>query len=69
MDQYAVFLAGTILISLSFLVIISTIVLANNICNKYWKKVTFFKFTEINDTRFMTDEEATRISPTLDSKK
>ena len=37
MDQAAVFLAGSILTALGFIVIIATAVVINNIIHKYWK--------------------------------
>ena len=37
MDQASVFLAGSILTGLGFIVIIATAVVINNIIHKYWK--------------------------------
>ena len=37
MDQAAVFLAGSILTGLGFIIIIATAVVINNIIHKYWK--------------------------------
>ena len=42
MDQAAVFLAGSILTALGFLVIIGAVVIVNNILHKYWKPVKIF---------------------------
>jgi len=37
MDQAAVFLAGSVLTVMGFLIILGGVVLANNIIHKYWK--------------------------------
>ena len=37
MDQASVFLAGSILTGLGFIVIVATAVVINNIIHKYWK--------------------------------
>ena len=37
MDQAAVFLAGSILTAIGFIVIVATAVVINNIIHKYWK--------------------------------
>jgi hypothetical protein len=42
MDQAAVFLAGSILTALGFIVVIVAIVAINNILHKYWKPVKIF---------------------------
>lgn len=42
MDQYAVFLAGSILVMLGFTVVAIGIIVINNIAAKYWKPVTIF---------------------------
>ena len=42
MDQAAVWLAGSILTTLGFVVIIVGIIVVNNILHKYWKPVKIF---------------------------
>ena len=42
MDQAAVFLAGSILTVMGFLIILAGAVVANNIIHKYWKPVRIF---------------------------
>ena len=42
MDQSAVFLAGSILTMLGFIIVIAGIVAINNIIHKYWKPVRLF---------------------------
>ena len=57
-DSAAVFLAGTILYSLGSIVILVSIVVANNIIYKYWKSFgwTFFP-AYITNGKEMTYEE------------
>jgi hypothetical protein len=60
MDQAAVFLAGSILTIMGFLVILGGIVIANNIIHKYWKSFgwSLFGWAQHQEpTRFMTQEE------------
>ena len=42
MDQAAVFLAGSILTALGFIVVFGAIVAINNILHRYWKPVRIF---------------------------
>jgi hypothetical protein len=42
MDQAAVWLAGSILTTLGFLVIIAGAIIVNNLLHKYWKPVRMF---------------------------
>lgn len=68
MDQAAVFLAGSVLTALGFLVILGALLIANNLVAKYWKSWGWhFYPTWMNDTqpRFMTQEEADRVAPVL----
>jgi hypothetical protein len=51
MDQAAVFLAGSILTALGFIVVVISIVIINNIFAKFWKPVKLFtpdSWTAIN---------------------
>ena len=72
MDQAAVFLAGSILTALGFVVIVGAIIIVNNLLSRYWRPVriftedSFLPFSRHNDVRFMTTEEAERITPHLD---
>jgi hypothetical protein len=43
MDQAAVFLAGSVLTMMGFVVIIVGLVVINNIIHKYWKDLGWFK--------------------------
>jgi hypothetical protein len=75
MDQAAVFLAGSILTSLGFLVVIAAIVVVNNILHKYWKPVRIFTADSWNVNpphRFAAPEEILqqeKIPPVLDKAK
>lgn len=68
MDQAAVFLAGSILTALGFVVLIAGVVVINNILHKYWKPIQFFKWADHPATRFMSEEEAARIAPVMDKQ-
>jgi hypothetical protein len=70
MDQAAVWLAGSILFALGAVVIVAGVVVINNIMHKYWKPVQFFKWLDHpQPARFMTDEEAAKVAPTMDPKR
>jgi len=72
MDQAAVFLAGSILTALGFIVVIAAIVVVNNILHKYWKPVKIFSADSwhVNPPhRFGTPEELEKIAPVLDKAK
>jgi len=73
MDQSAVFLAGSILTALGFVVIVAAVVVVNNIISKYWKPVRIFtadSWTAINPpVRYATSEEMEKIAPQLDTSK
>ena len=57
MDQAAVFLAGSVLTMMGFIVIIVGIVIINNILHKYWKPITFFKWLDYPTARFVEPHE------------
>lgn len=61
MDQAAVFLAGSILTMLGFVVIIVGLVVINNVIHKYWKPLGWFKnwglFPEHSPVRFAEPHE------------
>ena len=67
MDQAAVFLAGSILTAMGFIVIAIGAVVINNILSKYWKPVKLWKFEE-HPSRFASQDELNRIAPVLDKK-
>jgi hypothetical protein len=71
MDQAAVFLAGSILTALGFIVVVAAIVAINNLLHKYWKPVRIFTADSWNinpPVRYATDEELTRIAPKLEKE-
>jgi hypothetical protein len=71
MDQAAVFLAGSILTVMGFLVILGGIVIANNIIHKYWKSFgwSLMPSWAHEAHRFATLEETAKIAPHLDEKQ
>jgi hypothetical protein len=74
MDQAAVFLAGSILTALGFLVVVAAVVVVNNILHKYWKPVRMFTADSwhINPPhRFAEPHEVEqeKIPPVLDKVK
>ena len=64
MDQAAMFLAGSILTALGFLVILGAILIANNLVAKFWKswgwKWTPSYWDDPSPT-FMTEEQANKL--------
>lgn len=72
MDQAAVFLAGSILTALGFVVVIAAIIVVNNLLSKYWKPVRIFtadSWSMVNPPhRFAHEHELERITPHLDEK-
>lgn len=70
MDQAAVFLAGSILTALGFIVIIAAIVVVNNIISKYWKPVRIFTADSwsFHSPKFATEEELARMTPTFEKE-
>ena len=72
MDMYqaAVFLAGSILTALGFVVVIGAAILVNNLLSKYWKPVRIFTpdSWNINPPATFIQEEP-KIEPKIDNKK
>jgi hypothetical protein len=69
MDQAAVFLAGSILTALGFIVVVAAIVAVNNIISKYWKPVRIFSADSWNlnpPVRYATEDELAKIAPKLE---
>jgi hypothetical protein len=72
MDQSAVFLAGSILTALGFIVFVIAIVIVNNIVHKYWKPVRVFtedSWSGMKEVRYTHPEELERIAPVLEENK
>ena len=71
MDQAAVFLAGSILTALGFVVVIVAVVAANNVISKYWKPVRIFTSDSwnLNPPSYMLNEEYKKSQePTMEKK-
>ena len=75
MDQAAVFLAGSVLTMLGFIVVVAGVVAINNIVYKYWKPVRIFTadswqpFSGTPFPRYVTEEELAKITSPLDEGK
>ena len=69
MDQAAVFLAGSILTVIGFLIILAGVVVANNIIHKYWKSFgwQWMPSWSHEPQRFATQEEVERITPHMEN--
>jgi len=71
MDQAAVFLAGSILTALGFIVVVAAIVAINNIISRYWKPVRIFSADSWNlnpPVRYATEDELAKIAPKLEKE-
>jgi hypothetical protein len=71
MDQAAVWLAGSILTTLGFIVLIAGVIVVNNILHKYWKPVRIFTADSWNlnpPMRYATAEELEKLQPSKDIK-
>jgi hypothetical protein len=44
MEQLSVFFAGSVLFTLSVIVIVAGIIAINNLMHRYWQPVTWFKY-------------------------
>lgn len=70
MDQAAVFLAGSILTMLGFLVVVAGIVAINNMIAIWWKPIKIFtsdSWSAMNPPeRFAHEHEIEKIAPMLD---
>jgi hypothetical protein len=65
MDQAAVFLAGSILTMLGFVVVVMGIVVINNLVHKFWKPVRIFtadSWSVNPPARFASQEELNRLA-------
>ena len=56
MESAAIFMAGSILVTLGFLVIVIGIIAVNNLIDKYWKPVRLFKY-EYHPVYFEQDKD------------
>ena len=71
MDQAAVFLAGSILTALGFVVFVIAVVVVNNIIHRWWKPLGWNFGWMAAPTRFATPEELEqppKIEPVIDNK-
>ena len=73
MDQAAVFLAGSILTALGFVVVVMGIVVINNIISRYWKPIRIFTEDSWHsfgsNARFVEPQEIEKMQdPAIDKK-
>ena len=72
MDQAAVFLAGSILTMLGFVIVVVGVVIINNVIHAFWKPVRIFTKDSFNinpPERFASQEELDRIAPELSKEQ
>lgn len=73
MDQAAVFLAGSILTMLGFIIVIAGLIVINNILYKFWKPVKIFtadSWSAMNPPEhFVSQEDLDKVAPKLDTEK
>jgi len=59
LEQAAIFLTGSILTMLGFIVIVAGALVINNILHRYWRPVRFFQYDDHPMPRFI-DKESTK---------
>lgn len=69
MDQAAVFLAGSVLTALGFLVILGALLIANNLVAKYWKSWGWQFYPTWMNEHTPQFVEATKIAPVMEEQK
>ena len=72
MDQAAVWLGGSILTALGFVVLVIAVVVVNNIIHKFWKPVRIFTADSWNlnpPIHYATPQEQEKTEPALEKKK
>lgn len=72
MDQAAVWLSGSILTAIGFVVLVIAVVVVNNIIHKYWKPIRIFTSDSWNlnpPIRYATPEELEKIEPAIEKKQ
>jgi hypothetical protein len=71
MDQAAVFLGGSILTMLGFIIVVAGVVAINNIISRFWKPVRIFTPDSwkgfMPPSTFVNQEELNRVAPKLDT--
>jgi len=67
-EQAATFFTSSILTMLGFIVVVSGVIVINNLLHKYWKPIQFFKWADHPPMRFMSEDEAARIPPHLNQE-
>ena len=68
MDQAAVFLAGSILTMIGFIVLVAGVVVINNIIHKYWKSFDWKIFPTYLDQPASRFAEPQEVDKSIDPK-
>lgn len=73
MDQAVIWLAGSILVMLGFIIVTVGIVVINNILHKYWQPVRLFtpdswKGFQPPQQQFIHERELERVTPTFENE-
>jgi hypothetical protein len=72
MDQSAVWLAGSVLVMMGFVVVVAGLIVINNLLHRYWKPVRIFTADSWHfnpPVRYATDEELEKINQAKENKK
>jgi hypothetical protein len=72
LDGYLTFTIASLLISIGIIFLSLTLILLNNLFNKYWKTVKIVDFIPrdiMQPTRFAEPEEVAKIKPEIDKSK
>lgn len=71
LDNAAAFMLGTVGYGIGVIVLVAVVVAINNIVSKYWKPIRIFTADSWNinpPTRFVTEEELSRVTPVFNDK-
>ena len=63
MDQASVFLAGSILTCLGFVVIAIAILVINNLCAKYWKPIKWVRYEDVPYPKYIEEPIVVNTAP------
>ncbi len=72
MNQAAVFLAASILLSLGFIIIIAGVIVVNNLIHKFWKPVRFWtpeSWSGNPPIRYASSDEIKKVAEKISAKE
>lgn len=64
MDQASVFLAGSILTGLGFIVIAIAVLVINNLAAKYWKPIKWIRYEDVPYPKYVEEPTVANTAPT-----